>query len=101
MAVTYMEIDTEQLHRDIQVLREQTAKAAGSLEELRSELKELHSMWKGMASEVFHRQAGKDCSDMEALIGRMQELAECMEYARREYSRCEGDVIRAVEAVRV
>lgn len=101
MAVTYIEIDTEQLNRDIQELEQVTARAESSLEGMMNEIGELNAMWKGQANWAFRTQMGKDQSIMTELLNEMKRLAECMTFASQEYVRCENEVKSAVDSIRI
>ena len=101
MAVSYIEINTEQLQTDINAIREQTVRTKNGLDGMMGELEELNGMWQGRANEAFRRQTAKDREFMETMLGEMQKLAESMENARKEYIRCENEVISTVESIRI
>lgn len=101
MAVSYIEIDTSQLNRDIQELEAGTEKARLALEEMLTELEELNSMWKGAANEAFRSQVRQDQSFMLDVLERLERLGECMTYASKEYVRCEGEVQDIVNSIQI
>lgn len=99
--ITYVEVDTERLNRDIQELNESLAKVQGSLVSMMEEIEEMNGMWTGRANLAFRLQVNRDRELMEALISETRHLSECMAYAGNEYVRCENDVKSAVEAIRI
>ncbi len=101
MAVTYIEIETEQLKRDTQELLENRQRAVTVLKEMVQEIEELNTMWSGKANRAFRTQFAKDVSSMEQLLEKIQKLAECMEYAASEYGRCESEVKTLVDSIRI
>lgn len=101
MAVTYIEIETEQLKRDTQELLENRQRAVSVLNEMVQEIEELNTMWSGRANRAFQIQFVKDVSMMEQLLERIQKLAECMEYAASEYEKCENEVKTLVDSIQI
>ena len=51
--ITYVEVDTERLNRDIQELNESLAKVQGSLVSMMEEIEEMNGMWTGRANLAF------------------------------------------------
>lgn len=101
MAVTYIEIETEQLKRDTQELLENRQRAVSVLNEMVQEIEELNTMWSGRANRAFRIQFVKDVSMMEQLLERIQKLAECLEYAASEYEKCENEVKTLVDSIQI
>lgn len=101
MAITYIEIDTALLQSDIEELRTNTAAARRSLDALKAELEELNTMWSGKANMAFRIQANKDCNAMEGMLQKMDQLAESMTHAGKEYAVCENQVKSAVDDIRI
>lgn len=101
MAVSYIEMNTDQLQADINQIKELTARVKGSLDGMMGELDELNGMWKGRANDAFRVQTGKDREFMETMLGEMRKLAESMEHAKQEYIRCESGVKSTVESIRI
>lgn len=101
MAITYIEIDTDQLKRDTQELLENKQKAESVLNEMVHEIEELNTMWSGRANMAFRSQFGKDVQLMQELLGKMQKLGECMEFAAEEYIRCESEVKTLVDSIKI
>lgn len=101
MAVSYIEIDTEQLKRDTQELIENRNSAETALKEMIQEIEELNAMWSGKANRAFRVQFNNDVTLMYELLNKMDKLADCMEYAEREYVKCENEVRTMVDSIRI
>lgn len=101
MAVSYIEIDTEQLKRDTQELIENRNHAEAALKEMIQEIEELNTMWSGKANRAFRVQFTNDVTQMNELLDKMDKLADCMEYAEREYVKCENEVRSMVDSIRI
>lgn len=101
MAITYIEIETEQLKRDTQELLENKQKAETVLNEMVGEIEELNAMWSGKANMAFRTQFNKDVELMKALLEKMQKLAGCMDFASAEYAKCENEVKSLVDSIRI
>lgn len=101
MAVTYIEVETEQLKRDTQELLENRQKAENVLKEMVQEIEELNTMWSGKANRAFRIQFAADVAMMQELLEKMKKLAECMEYASTEYVRCENEVKTLVDSIKI
>lgn len=101
MAVSYIEIDTEQLKRDTRELIDIRKNAESALNEMIQEIQELNAMWSGKANMAFRIQFGKDVTLMNELLDKMDKLADCMECAAREYVKCENEVKSMVDSIRI
>ena len=101
MAVSYIEIDTDQLKRDTQELIGSRRNAEAALNEMIQEIEELNAMWSGRANDAFRTQFANDVTMMNELLDKMKALAECMEFAAREYIKCEGEVKSMVDNIRI
>lgn len=101
MAITYIEIETDQLKRDSQELFENKQHAETILNEMVQEIEELNTMWSGRANLAFRMQFNKDVELMRELLEKMKKLSECMDYASEEYVRCENEVKTLVDSIRI
>lgn len=101
MAITYIEIDTGQLNKDIGDLDESIKKAEKSLAEMVQEIEELNSMWQGQANLAFQAQFQKDNILIQELLQEMLKLEECMKYASGEYVKCENEVKDLVDSIKI
>lgn len=101
MAITYIEIETDQLRRDTQELLDNKKYAEVVLNEMVQDIEELNIMWSGKANLAFRNQFAKDVRLMNELLDKMQKLAECMEFASGEYVRCENEVKSLVDSIKI
>lgn len=101
MSVNYIEIDTEQLKRDMQELLNGEKNAESALQEMVQEVNELNTMWSGKANRAFRVQFSKDIELMSELLEKIKRLAECMEFASTEYVKCEVEVKDLVDNIKI
>ncbi len=101
MAENLIEISTEQLQSDINKMTEQQEEALKNTDQMFSTMKELDSMWDGVANEAFQAQFEADYEAMKELCEEVRTLISCMEFAKKEYDQCESAVADAVAAIRV
>ena len=101
MAISYIEIDTGQLNKDIGDLGESIKKAEKTLSDMVQEMEELNSMWQGQANLAFQAQFQNDNVLMQELLQEMLKLEECMRYASGEYVKCENEVKDMVDSIRI
>ena len=101
MAVSYIKINTDRLESDIKQVNESIASVEKSMAELVSEIAQLNEMWKGEANTAFRMQTEKDFNYMKQIIKGFQEYASDMEDAKRDYIRCENQVIDTVNSIRI
>lgn len=99
MGITYIEVETEQLRRDTQELLENKHRAETVLNEMVREIEALNAMWSGQANLAFRNQFNKDAALMKELLMKIQNLAECMDFASAEYVKCENEVKSLVDSI--
>ncbi len=63
------------------------------------DMAELDSMWDGPANEVFMAQFGQDVQYAQELCNMVQKLTECMEYAKKQYDICDGEVSALIASI--
>ena len=68
---------------------------------LREEMDRLCAMWEGPARQAFLAQFEEDCAYMEQVVNHLTDYAEHMEYASREYQKCENHVAEYIAAVQI
>lgn len=56
-------------------------------------------MWQGPAQTAFYLQTQIDQAALMGLMQNLNNLVECMEYAKAEYERCGGEVQEKVAAI--
>ena len=64
-------------------------------------LENLRTMWDGMAQEVFYAQVRLDQAVTNDTLQSVQNLIECMQYAKTEYNRCNEDVNSKIASIRL
>lgn len=101
MAITYIEVDTEQLKRDNQELIDNTAKARNSLNSLKEEMEEMNAMWSGKANLAFRMQIASDYRFLESILENMDKLSDSLNNAATEYVKCENEVISTINSINI
>lgn len=96
-----IEISTEQLTVDVGRMREQTSQLDAARVRVFSCLEELSGMWVGAAHDAFQAQVQVDSELLKELVDELNQLIECMEYARTQYDICESEAENAVTAIRL
>lgn len=100
MAISYIKTDSNQMADDIERINESIASVKSSMNELDSELEQLNAMWKGEANTAFKAQVRKDFDYMKQLVIGFEKFVDNMENAKRDYIKCENQVIDTVNGVR-
>ena len=59
----------------------------------------MHSMWEGMAHNVFMMQFNKDRQKMDQMIKELKGFHEELEFTREEFGRCENDVDQLIHSI--
>ena len=101
MAISYIRTDTDQLAGDIRQLKEAVVRVEQSQGELSNEITQLNRMWKGVANLEFRRQLERDFSYMDEILAELDLFIQEMENAKKDYTRCENEVLETVNAVRI
>lgn len=101
MAISYIRTDTDQLAGDIKQLKEAVVRVEQSQGELSNEIAQLNRMWKGVANLEFRRQLERDFSYMDEILAELDLFIQEMENAKKDYTRCESEVLETVNAVRI
>lgn len=99
MANREIEIETNTLGSDIGELESELAEARGYIETMKSDMTQLDAMWEGPANEVFMMQFRNDAAYAEELCKMVENLTECMKYARKQYDACEAEVGSLVSSI--
>lgn len=96
-----IEIKTEELSNDISNMRNCVGDLNNAKTQVFSCLDSLNGMWVGSAHDAFVAQTAVDAQELKALIDNLNELIECMEYAKTEYDNCQSSVNDAVAAIQL
>ncbi len=97
----YIEIDTTALNRDRQTIQSELERVRTKINQLREKMVNLGTMWEGPAHNAFMSQFHTDYEFVQEFAGEIKAYLETMEYAEREYERCEDAVRQAVDSIRV
>lgn len=90
-----IEIETNALNSDMEKMSGEIAKIEEELQQLREETEQLAAMWEGSACAAYQSRIGEDMERAALICKELAEYVSCMEYASKEYGRCE----RAAEAL--
>lgn len=99
MASKEIEIETTALDRDTRRLSEELELAKNLIRSMTDDMAQLNSMWDGPANEAFMAQYARDEQYAQKLCGMVQRMVECMEYARKQYDTCEGEVRTLISSI--
>lgn len=96
-----IEIDTDRLNADISDMREHLEELNRAQDQIYRCLENLRSMWQGPAQMTFYVQTQIDRAALQGLVRNLNNLVECMEYAKTEYDRCGDEVLEKIAAIRL
>ncbi len=99
--MNYMEVDTSVLNSDIGTLGTHVSELRKRLTELQAEVTELSGMWSGRANQAFQKQFGNDVDFMNEVFSTVDQLIECMQFAKTEYDKCENEVGDLISSIRI
>lgn len=101
MAGVLIEVDTQQLERDKETVKERLMQVEQSLKRVYELVEELDAMWDGPANLAFRQQFANDRESFEEMCREVKNLIESLAYAKMEYEKCENQVKAAVAAIRI
>lgn len=96
-----IEISTQRLDADISKMQDGISDLSNSMNQVYRCLEALNTMWDGSANAAFVNQTRMDQILLTDLIKNLNDLVECMEYARGEYNRCNEDVNYKIAGIRL
>lgn len=96
-----IEIDTDRLNTDITQMREELEALNGAQTQIYRCLDTLRAMWQGPAQAAFYEQTEVDRMVLQRLEQNVNNLIECMEYAKSEYNRCSDEVAEKIAGIRL
>ena len=99
MAIDKIEINTEALNRDIEVLEEKLANTNADIKDLYNNISELNTMWKGSANNAFNTQFNNDMNIMLEISSTLKEYIKSLKDARKTYVSCENSVNDTVKSL--
>lgn len=101
MAGAYIEVDTQQLERDKEAMKEQLHQVQKALKKVYAQMEELDAMWDGPANIAFRQQFTNDQEEFEGMCKEIESLIESLTYAKWEYEKCENQVSAAIAAIKI
>lgn len=96
-----IEISTDRLDADISKMEDQLNNLVAAKDQVYRCLETLNTMWDGTANTVFMMQTRIDQTVLKGLINNLNNLIECMEYARSEYIKCTEEVNSKISSIRL
>lgn len=96
-----IEISTPRLENDIRSLQENLERLSVAKDRVYQCLENLDSMWTGIAKEVFKTQVRTDAAVFLSLISNLNNMIDCMTYARTEYEKCNDEVESKIARIRL
>ena len=97
----YIEVDTEAVGRDRQTIQSELKQIQIGMNQLKDEMVNLGGMWEGPAHNAFMTQFYADYELIQEFAGQIEAYIEAMEYAEKEYQKCEREVRQAIASIRV
>lgn len=88
----HISIDTSILSSDISSLNSQVKEARNQMNQMVNSMIELDAMWDGEANQEFVKQFQYDVESAEGLFESLEQIIESIEYAKKEYDKCDNDV---------
>ena len=92
---------TESMEKDIKELKSLLKNAKDTVEQLFGEMKALDAMWDGAANEAFNIQFLNDYQYSLDMCDSVDDLIDCISFAKDEYEECETEVADIVHAIRL
>ncbi|MBQ6832065.1 MAG: hypothetical protein IJO28_05460 [Oscillospiraceae bacterium] len=96
-----IEISTQQLNSDISTMNQQLEALQSARDNVFSCMEQLSTMWEGPAHYQFQRQVMVDSNRLTNLMKEIQNLIDCMQYARQEYDKCHDTVWDKISSLRL
>ncbi len=101
MATGCFEVDTDNLKKDINTLRQYLQIIEQAHAELRDKMTEVSGMWEGPAKDAFHLEFKNDCAELIEICTQMREVLESMDAAATEYDSCDSRIKSIIDAIQV
>lgn len=97
----YIETDTMALERDMQTIQSELERVRTEINQLEEKMVNLGAMWEGPAHNAFMVQFNADYELIQEFGNEIGVYIETMEYAVREYQKCEREVQQAIASIRI
>lgn len=96
-----IEIDTSLLAQDRDRIQEEVQSLKICIAQVQEQVEQLSDMWEGPAKEAFLNQFWSDCDFIQNFFTEMDTYTEAMEYAQKEYEKCDNDVAQIIGAIEI
>lgn len=101
MGVSYIEIHTNRLEQDMDVLSGCVERSRQSLAEVSDIVRTLDGQWEGAAHSMFNQRIVEDLNFLGDVLKEAADFLECLGFADKEYVECENSVADIIAAVRI
>lgn len=101
MRIRQIEIHTNRLEQDMEVLRACIERSGQCLTDVSDIVTALDGQWEGAANSMFNQRIMEDLNFLGDVVREAAELLECLGYADKEYVECENAVADIIAAVRI
>lgn len=96
-----IEISTSWLDNDITRMQERLDNLVAAKSQVYRCLENLNAMWEGATKQIFINQTRIDEMVLRGLINNLNNLIECMQYAKSEYEKCTDEVNSKIAGIRL
>ena len=97
----YIRVSTENINRDRESIQNELNGIERAVNELHQEMQSLAQTWEGSAWQNFQGLVSSDIENMHTVCGKVSGFLSHMEYAFREYQKCENQVQSLVGNIRI
>ncbi|BCN29976.1 WXG100 family type VII secretion target [Anaeromicropila herbilytica] len=94
-----IEISTQILDSDTASMIEELNAVRNQMKSMFDEVIELNTMWEGPANNAFKEQFGIDHATFTELCTSVEKFIECMQFASKEYTKCESSIGQSIAAI--
>lgn len=97
----YIKVSTQRLNQDRDTIQSEMKDISRSIEELAEEMRLLGQTWEGPAWLAFQNQAAADIENMQMIYEKLSVYISHIEFAVKEYQKCENQVNSLVDSIRI
>ena len=97
----YIRVTTENIGRDKESIQNELSGIERAVDGLYQEMQSLSQTWEGPAWQNFQSQVSSDIENMHAVCEKVSGFVSHMEYALKEYQKCEDQVQSLVDNIRI
>lgn len=101
MSVRFIEIHTNRLEQDMDVLSGCVERSRQCLADVSDIVTALDGQWEGASNSKFNQEMIADLNFLGEVIEEAAGLLECLGFADKEYVECENSVADVISAVRI